>query len=113
LFLRRYLQDAKSLEGNKKYTELGMVKSGVYFTTKALRLLAEDHKDCTEKYEKAQRNLVREVVNIACKIEYLRVGGTGLIVELVDSDIYAGPGVAGQRRGTSRRYSEVSAVSAP
>ncbi|KAJ7885085.1 muts domain V-domain-containing protein [Mycena olivaceomarginata] len=60
-----YLQDAKSLEGNKKYTELGMVKSGVYFTTKALRLLAEDHKDCTEKYEKAQRNLVREVVNIA------------------------------------------------
>ncbi|KAJ6491405.1 muts domain V-domain-containing protein [Mycena vitilis] len=56
--------DAKNVDC-KKYTELGMVKAGMYFTTKTLRSLAEDHRDYTEKYEKAQRALVREVVNIA------------------------------------------------
>ncbi|KAF7348478.1 DNA mismatch repair protein 2 [Mycena venus] len=61
--------DAKNVGGNpKKYTELGMVKAGLYFTTKNLRSLAEDYKDYTEKYERAQRTLVKEVVNIACKI---------------------------------------------
>jgi hypothetical protein len=44
-----------------------MVKAGMYFTTKTLRSLAEDHKDYTEQYEKAQRSLVKEVVDIACK----------------------------------------------
>ncbi|KAJ7098387.1 DNA mismatch repair protein [Mycena epipterygia] len=59
--------DAKGLQDNlkKDYIELGMVKSGVFFTTKALRVLAEDHKDYTEKYMKAQSSLVREVVSIA------------------------------------------------
>ncbi|KAJ7512587.1 muts domain V-domain-containing protein [Mycena galericulata] len=57
--------DAKGLDKNKKYIELGMVKSGVYFTTKNLRSLAEDHKDYSEKYAKAQSSLVKEVVNIA------------------------------------------------
>ncbi|KAF7341454.1 DNA mismatch repair protein [Mycena venus] len=61
--------DAKNVGGNpKKYTELGMVKAGLYFTTKNLRSLVEDYKDYTEKYERAQRTLVKEVVNIACKI---------------------------------------------
>ncbi|KAF7335971.1 DNA mismatch repair protein 2 [Mycena sanguinolenta] len=55
--------DAKKV--SKSYIELGMPKAGLYFTTKRLRSLAEDHKDYTEKYEKAQRNLVKEVVNIA------------------------------------------------
>ncbi|KAJ6454605.1 muts domain V-domain-containing protein [Mycena sanguinolenta] len=55
--------DAKKV--GKSYIELGMPKAGLYFTTKKLRSLAEDHKDYTEKYEKAQRNLVKEVVNIA------------------------------------------------
>ncbi|KAJ7484541.1 muts domain V-domain-containing protein [Mycena latifolia] len=57
--------DAKALGKDKKYIELGMVKSGVYFTTKALRLHAEDHKDNSEQYAKAQSGLVKEVVNIA------------------------------------------------
>ncbi|KAF8217826.1 DNA mismatch repair protein [Mycena galopus ATCC 62051] len=48
-----------------KYKELGMTKSGSFFTTNKLRSLAEDYRDYTEKYEKAQRNLVKEVVNIA------------------------------------------------
>ncbi|KAJ7867618.1 DNA mismatch repair protein MutS [Mycena leptocephala] len=57
--------DAKNLSRDKKYIELGMVKAGMYFTTKTLRSLAEDHKDYTEQYEKAQRSLVKEVVDIA------------------------------------------------
>ncbi|KAK7046831.1 DNA mismatch repair protein 2 [Favolaschia claudopus] len=56
--------DAKQVNA-KKYVELGMVKAGMYFTTQTLRSLAEDYKDYTEKYEKAQRSLVKEVVNIA------------------------------------------------
>ncbi|KAJ7221858.1 DNA mismatch repair protein [Mycena haematopus] len=55
--------DAKNVK--KPYIELGMPKAGLYFTTKKLQSLAEDHRDYTEKYEKAQRNLVKEVVNIA------------------------------------------------
>ncbi|KAJ7442219.1 muts domain V-domain-containing protein [Mycena galericulata] len=57
--------DAKGLDKNKKYIELGMVKSGVFFTMKNRRSLAEDHKDYSEKYTKAQSSLVKEVVNIA------------------------------------------------
>ncbi|KAJ7652226.1 DNA mismatch repair protein [Mycena rosella] len=57
--------DAKALGKEKEYIELGMVKSGVFFTTKKLRVLAEDHKDYSEKYAKAQSSLVKEVVNIA------------------------------------------------
>ncbi|KAJ7089358.1 muts domain V-domain-containing protein [Mycena belliarum] len=57
--------DAKSLGKNKDYTELGMVKSGLYFTTKKLRGLAEEHKENTDQYARAQSSLVREVVNIA------------------------------------------------
>ncbi|KAJ7138470.1 muts domain V-domain-containing protein [Mycena crocata] len=56
--------DAKGLN-KKDYRELSMVKSGVFFTTKTLQSLAEDHKDYSEQYAKAQSNLVREVVNIA------------------------------------------------
>ncbi|KAJ6578594.1 DNA mismatch repair protein [Mycena sp. CBHHK59/15] len=55
--------DAKSL--TKKYIELGMVKSGVFFTTKTLRALAEDYKEFTDKYSRTQTGLVKEVVNIA------------------------------------------------
>jgi DNA mismatch repair protein MSH2 len=63
-----FIQDAKSLgKNNKDYIELGMVKSGVFFTTKTLRKLAENHKDYSEGYDKAQSGLVKEVVNIACR----------------------------------------------
>src|ERR1700761_3856132 len=64
-----YSQDAtKSLKDKKKtYTELGMVKSGVFFTTSKLAELAEDYKDYSDKYAKTQSSLVKEVVDIACK----------------------------------------------
>lgn len=56
--------DAKGLS-TKKYTELGTNKSGVYFTTKTLKSLAEDFKDISDKYTRTQSGLVKEVVNIA------------------------------------------------
>ncbi|XP_006463889.1 hypothetical protein AGABI2DRAFT_187339 [Agaricus bisporus var. bisporus H97] len=55
--------DAKGL--SKKFIELGTNKSGVYFTTKTLKNLAEEYKDLTQTYARTQNGLVKEVVNIA------------------------------------------------
>ncbi|KAJ7255181.1 muts domain V-domain-containing protein [Mycena rebaudengoi] len=49
----------------KKYTELGMTKGGVFFTTKTLQALAEDQKNLTVDYARKQSGLVKEVVSIA------------------------------------------------
>lgn len=59
-------QDAKGLS-TKKYIELGTTKSGVFFTTKTLKRLAEDYKEYSDKYSRTQNGLVKEVVNIACE----------------------------------------------
>ncbi|KAG6876663.1 hypothetical protein C0993_001408 [Termitomyces sp. T159_Od127] len=56
-------QDSKAL--TKKYIELGTNKSGVFFTTKKLKELAEDFKEYSQSYTRTQVGLVREVVNIA------------------------------------------------
>lgn len=61
-------QDAKAIMRNSKYVELGTVKSGVYFTTKKLKALSTDHQETTHEYQRTQSGLVKEVVNIACKI---------------------------------------------
>ncbi|KAG6809946.1 hypothetical protein H0H92_013995 [Tricholoma furcatifolium] len=55
--------DAKSL--TKKYIELGTNKSGVFFTTKALKGHAEDFKEYSQSYTRTQSALVKEVVSIA------------------------------------------------
>ncbi|RDB16061.1 DNA mismatch repair protein msh-2 [Hypsizygus marmoreus] len=55
--------DAKCLK--KKYIELGTNKSGVFFTTKALKSLAEDFKELSQNYTRTQSGLVKEVVAIA------------------------------------------------
>ncbi|PFH50486.1 hypothetical protein AMATHDRAFT_75571 [Amanita thiersii Skay4041] len=55
--------DAKSL--TKKYIELSTNKSGVFFTTKTLKSLAEDYKELSQTYVRTQTVLVKEVVNIA------------------------------------------------
>lgn len=60
-------QDAKAIHGDKKYVELGTTKSGVFFTTKKLKSIAEDYQECRDSYSKTQSGLVREVVNIAGK----------------------------------------------
>ncbi|KAF5390577.1 hypothetical protein D9757_002738 [Collybiopsis confluens] len=57
--------DAKGLS-QKKYTELGTTKSGVFFTTKTLKRLAEDYLDYSNKYNRTQAGLVKEVIVIAC-----------------------------------------------
>ncbi|KAH7916001.1 DNA mismatch repair protein [Hygrophoropsis aurantiaca] len=57
--------DAKVINRNKKYIELGTVKSGVYFTTKTLKELASDYQETTDEYSRMQSGLVKEVVSIA------------------------------------------------
>jgi DNA mismatch repair protein MSH2 len=71
-------QDAKVL--SKKYIELGTTKSGVFFTTKTLKSLAEEFKDLSQSYSRTQSGLVREVVNIACT--YLLWGCTIFLAKL-------------------------------
>ncbi|KAF7318276.1 DNA mismatch repair protein 2 [Mycena chlorophos] len=55
----------KDIDSKHGYIELGMTKSGSFFTTKKLKSHAEDHRDYSDSYQKAQRDLVREVVEIA------------------------------------------------
>ncbi|KZT68906.1 DNA mismatch repair protein [Daedalea quercina L-15889] len=57
--------DAKLVTNTKKYIELGVTKSGNFFTTKALKELANEYQETTEQYQKTQSGLVKEVVNIA------------------------------------------------
>ncbi|KAG5644351.1 hypothetical protein DXG03_008648 [Asterophora parasitica] len=63
--LRVTKSDAKLI--TKKYIELGTTKSGVFFTTRRLKDLAEDCKEFSQSYTRTQSGLVKEVVNIACK----------------------------------------------
>jgi DNA mismatch repair protein MSH2 len=60
-------QDAKAILRNKKYIELGTIKSGVFFTTKTLKSLSGDFSDTTKEYASTQSALVKEVVDIACE----------------------------------------------
>jgi len=62
------LKDAKGLDKNKKFIDLGTNKSGVFFTTKTLKRHAEDYKDTSQAYTKAQANLVKQVVGIAGRL---------------------------------------------
>ncbi|KAF5380061.1 hypothetical protein D9615_006117 [Tricholomella constricta] len=55
--------DAKIV--TKKYIELGTTKSGVFFSTRKLKDLAEDFKEFSQSYSRTQSGLVKEVVNIA------------------------------------------------
>ncbi|KAG6821133.1 hypothetical protein H0H93_006472 [Arthromyces matolae] len=58
--------DAKAL--TKKYIELGTNKSGVFFTTRKLKELAEDFKEYSQTYTRTQSGLVKEIVNIASHV---------------------------------------------
>ncbi|KAG6917777.1 hypothetical protein DXG01_001182 [Tephrocybe rancida] len=57
--------DSKVLAKKKQYIELGIIKSGVFFTTRKLKELAEDFKEYSQNYSRTQSSLVKEVVNIA------------------------------------------------
>lgn len=56
-------KDAKNLP--KKYIELGTNKGGVYFTTPKLKQHAENFKEISKAYERTQRGLVKQVIEIA------------------------------------------------
>jgi DNA mismatch repair protein MSH2 len=63
--LRVTKAEAGLLRGKKQYIELSTQKSGTIFTTTALKNLSEDYSRLQEEYEKKQRHLVKEVVQIA------------------------------------------------
>ncbi|WWC92204.1 uncharacterized protein L201_007158 [Kwoniella dendrophila CBS 6074] len=54
-----------TLRGKKNCIELATQKSGTIFTTNHLRNLSDSYFDLQDKYERAQRHLVKEVVGIA------------------------------------------------
>ena len=60
-------QDGKGLHREKKYIELGTLKNGVYFTTRALKDLATEYKEITDLYARTQQELVSHIVEIACE----------------------------------------------
>ncbi|OCH93892.1 hypothetical protein OBBRIDRAFT_832212 [Obba rivulosa] len=62
--------DARGINNKKEYTELGTLKSGVFFTTTALRELANEYQETIEKYSRTQSGLVKEVVNIAFNTDH-------------------------------------------
>lgn len=51
--------------GAGRFVELGAKSNGVFFTTKRLRELNDEHRDLTTKYDRKQAGLVKEVVAIA------------------------------------------------
>ncbi|KAJ2912918.1 hypothetical protein MD484_g7501, partial [Candolleomyces efflorescens] len=55
--------DAKNLP--KKFIDLGTNKSGVFFSTKKLKKLAEEYKEASQAYARTQSTLVKQVVGIA------------------------------------------------
>ena len=59
------LQEAGLLRGEKEYIEFTTQKSGTIFTTRHLRDLSDEFFSQNELYEKAQRQLVADIVNIA------------------------------------------------
>lgn len=58
-------QEGSAIKGKKGYIELKNTSQGVYFTTKTLKGLNDDHKDVNKQYERKQSSLVKEVIGIA------------------------------------------------
>ncbi|KAK8850438.1 hypothetical protein IAR55_004356 [Kwoniella newhampshirensis] len=57
--------EAGLIRKNKEYIDLATQKSGTIFTTRKLRALSEEYFKVQEEYEKLQRVMVRQVVDIA------------------------------------------------
>ena len=53
------------IRNKREYIDLATQKSGSIFTTTHLRHLSEQYFELFEKYERKQRQLVKEVVGIA------------------------------------------------
>ncbi|KAJ1026916.1 hypothetical protein NDA16_002209 [Ustilago loliicola] len=63
--LRVTRTDASLVRNKKGYSDIATVKGGLYFTNEALRDLANDFKDLSERYSRSQSGLVKEVIQIA------------------------------------------------
>ncbi|PWZ03787.1 putative DNA mismatch repair protein MSH2 [Testicularia cyperi] len=57
--------DASLVRNKKGYHDIATVKGGLYFTNEALRDLSSDCKDLTDRYNRSQSGLVKEVITIA------------------------------------------------
>ena len=62
--MRLTRNDAKELRKHKKYIELSTVKAGIFFSTKQLKLIANETNVLQKEYDKQQSALVREIINI-------------------------------------------------
>jgi len=58
-------KEAGAIRSKKNYIELSNRNNGCHFTTKALKELNNQLKDLTQKYQRKQSSLVKEVVSIA------------------------------------------------
>lgn len=75
-------QEAGLLRSRKGYIDLATQKSGSIFTTSTLKGLSDQYYDLQEEYNKAQRVLVKEVVNIACTCQVQQIRPARLICQL-------------------------------
>ncbi|GJQ86278.1 putative component of the post-replicative DNA mismatch repair system (MMR) [Trypoxylus dichotomus] len=64
-FYKLTLKDEKILRGNKKYQIMEAVKAGVRFTDNRLKELNSDYMDICSNYEQLQKNLVKEIMEVA------------------------------------------------
>lgn len=63
--LRVTRADASKLRSKAKYLELSTQKTGVFFTTPALREASQKYRELSRQYDKTQATLVREVIKVA------------------------------------------------
>lgn len=64
-FFRVTLKDEKSLRNHKDIKILGAIKGGVRFTNSKLSDLSENYSTVNEEYEERQKNVVKELVEVA------------------------------------------------
>ncbi|EPQ31019.1 uncharacterized protein PFL1_01208 [Pseudozyma flocculosa PF-1] len=57
--------DASLVRNKKGYHDIATVKGGLFFTNGALRELSTEFRDLSERYNRSQSGLVREVIQIA------------------------------------------------
>lgn len=74
--------DSKKIEKDRAYTELGQLKNGVFFTTRALKDLAEEYSETVAKYKAKQSKLVGEIVAIAATYTPILEEWNGVIAHL-------------------------------
>lgn len=64
-FYKVTLKDEKLLRGQKKYHIMEAVRAGVRFNDDRLKELNEDYLDICSNYEELQKNVVKEVMDVA------------------------------------------------